>query len=119
MSRRVSRYVPPSPFAPLPLGHIDPSRTRTPTCSRCGRDIVFVEMADTGKLMPCDTRMVPGDGSRSLAVRWPRGKAIVGRVVTKAPVETSGLEPHFGTCPCRPGTVAISDARPTQPSLFD
>ena len=78
---RPSRYAPPGKYAPQA---IDPRRTSTPECSRCRRPMLFVEMADTGKLMPCDTEMLPGDGERSLVVRWERGRKVVGRVVAIA-----------------------------------
>lgn len=114
MSR--STYTAPGPYAPPP---IDPAKTRVPTCSKCGRDLVFVVMHDTGKRMPCDPGMQPGDGKKTLVVRWERGRDVVGRVMAKAPETATGLEPHFGTCPCRPRTVALPDPRPIQPSLFD
>ena len=110
-----ARYAPPGKFAPE---RIEPTRTRRPECDKCGREIVFVEMWDTGKLMPCDPEMRPGDGKRSLVVRWERGKKVVGRVVARASEETTGLEPHFGTCPCRPRKVAVPDREPHQPDLF-
>lgn len=110
------RYAAPGRFAPAP---IDPSRTRVPTCSKCGRDLVFVVMHDTGKRMPCDPGMRPGDGRTTLVVRWERGRDVVGRVVAQAPPSLSGLTPHWGTCPCRPRTVAVPDSAPVQPSLFD
>lgn len=104
----------PAPFAPP---GVDPRRTRKPECRQCGREIVFVEMCDTGKLVPCDPAMTSGDGRRTLVVRWPRGKKVVGRVVARAHETVTGLEPHFGTCPCRPRKVAAPDT-PTQGSLF-
>ena len=108
------RRFDPAPFAPP---GVDPIRTRQPECEACGREIVFVEMADTGKRVPCDTQMLAGDGRRSLVVRWPRGKRVVGRVISKAHETVTGLEPHFGTCPCRPRKVVVPDV-PTQGSLF-
>lgn len=103
----------PSQFAP---SAVDETRTRQPECRLCGRPIVFVEMWDTGKLMPCDPGMKPGDGRRHLVVRWPRGRKTVGRVVARAAEDVTGLEPHFGTCPCRPRKVAVEAA--AEPDLF-
>ena len=106
MSRDVHRYSAPSKYAPLPLGHIDPRRTSTPTCSRCGRDLVFVRMEDRpdgtpGGLMPCDAAQVYADGRRQLVVRFERGKDVLGRLVQRAPEDALGLTPHWGTCPKR------------------
>lgn len=113
MSWQPDRRFTPAPFAPP---GVDPIRTRQPECRTCGRPIVFVEMWDTAKLVPCDPGMMAGDGHRSLVVRWPRGKATVGRVVAKAGETVTGLEPHFGTCPCRPRKVVVPDV-PTQLGL--
>ena len=114
MSWQPDRRFEPAPFAPP---GVDPVRTRQPECAKCGRPIVFVEMHDTGKRMPCDPGQLAGDGVRTLVQRWPRGKAIVGRVVARAGESVVGLEPHWGTCPCRPRAVAVPDT-PTQGDLF-
>ena len=104
----------PAPFAPPT---VDPFRTRKPTCSKCGRRIVFVEM-ETGKRMPCDPATLAGDGVRTLVVRHQVGDKILGRVIRRADGGYIGLEPHFGTCPCRPRKVRVPDV-PTQGDLFD
>lgn len=98
----------PAPFAPPA---VDPSRTRKPRCRHCDQDITYVEMADSGKLMPCDPQMLAGDGRRSLVVRWQKGRKIVGRVIARAGEEVTGLEPHFGTCPVRERARAIERAQ--------
>lgn len=115
MSRDVHRYAPPGKYAPQP---IDPMRTSTPECSKCGRPILFVEMQGTGKRMPCDPTQVYGDGYRTLVVREEVGRKMLGRVVAKAPTSMLGLTPHFGSCPCRPRKVATVDPRPAQGDLF-
>lgn len=114
MSFERDRRFDPAPFAPP---GVDPLRTRQPECAKCGRTIVFVEMAETLKRMPCDPGMMPGDGRRTLVVREQVGRKLLGRVVAKAPETTTGLEPHWGTCPCRPRKVVI----PTEqaPDLFN
>ena len=104
-----------APFAPP---DVDPRRTHQPTCRLCGRDIVYVEMADTGKLYPCDPGTVAGDGRRQLVVRGQRGRKVVGKVVPRAPDTVIGLRPHWATCPCRKRSVSRPDA-PVQASLFD
>jgi hypothetical protein len=103
-----ARYAPGSAtYAPT---SIDPARTRRAECETCGRPLVFVRM-QSGALMPCDPGMQPGDGRRHLVVRDAR---LIGRLVPRAPEELSGLEPHFGTCPCRPRKIASGS-----PTLFD
>lgn len=104
----------PAPFAPPA---VDPARTRTPRCRHCDADVVFVEMDATGKLMPCDPEMLNGDGRRSLVVRWPKGRRLVGRVIAKAPEDVVGLEPHWGTCANRPGAAAPETASATAAHL--
>lgn len=74
-------------------------------------------MADTGKMMPCDPTQMAGDGIRTLVVRETVGKKILGRVIPKADGGFIGMEPHWGTCPCRPRKVVVPDV-PTQGSLF-
>ena len=116
MSRRRrphDRRFDPAPFAP---SEVDPVRTRRPECRTCGRPIVFVKTA-TGKRMPCDPTQTAGDGVRTLVVREVVGKRVVGRVVPKAGGDLVGLEPHWGTCPCRPRRVVVPDV-PRQGSLF-
>lgn len=104
----------PAPFAPPT---VDPARTRRPECRHCHAPIVYVEMAATGKLMPCDTAQRYGDGERSLVIRFPRGgpgrrgQQIVGRVVVKAGDDVLGLEPHWGTCPVQIRKRALDAAR--------
>lgn len=98
----------PAPFAPPT---VDPYRTRKPRCRHCDQEIVYVTMDPSGKLMPCDSAMVNGDGRRSLVVRYPKGRSIVGRVIAKAGEDVVGLEPHFGTCPVRERARAIEKAR--------
>lgn len=103
----MNRYVPGSQFAPP---SVPPDQTRPkPECAKCGREIVFIEMDATGKLMPCDPVQVYGDGRRSLVVRFERGKQIVGRVIVKATEDVFGFEPHWGTCPCRPRKVVVPE----------
>ncbi len=98
----------PAPFAPPT---VDPIRTRKPECRHCGEEIAYVEMADSGKLMPCDPVMLNGDGRRSLVVRFTRRKKVVGRVVAKAPEDVVGLEPHWGTCPVLARARRVETAR--------
>ena len=99
-----------SRFAPESL---PPERMRRTQCQTCGRSLVFVTM-ETGGTMPCDPVQVYGDGRRHLVVRLARHGTTVGRLVPKASPETLGLEPHFGTCPCRPRKVRVA-----APTLFD
>lgn len=106
----MNRYHFNARFAPAPL---PPEQTRPkPTCSRCGREIVYVEMEKSAKLMPCDTAQRYGDGTRHLVVRYPKGRRIVGRVVTYAGEDVLGLEPHWGTCPARPGLLQRVEGGP-------
>ena len=103
----MTRYAPGSPFAPP---SVPPEQLRRSTCAKCGRPLVFVRMA-TGSTMPCDPGMTAGDGRRHLVVRDAQ---LVGRLVHRAGEDVTGLEPHFGTCPCRPRKIAS-----VQPTLFD
>lgn len=110
----MNRYVPGSSlYAPESL---PPERTRRSTCKKCGRPLVFVQM-DTGGTMPCDPTQVYGDGQRHLVVRDVK---LVGHLVSAAGPNVLGLEPHWGTCPCRPRKVSVPIGRvPAQPTLFD
>lgn len=107
MSYRPDRRFGPAPFAPPA---VDPARTRQSECRTCGRRLVFVQMA-TGGTMPCDPVQVYGDGRRTLVVRDAQ---LVGHLVTAAGPDVFGLEPHWGTCPCRTRKVRIP-----VPTLFD
>lgn len=101
----MSRFSPPQ---------IDPYRTSKATCEKCGRPLMFVLM-DTGRRMPCDPKQVYGDGRRHLVERVTLASgAVVGVLRPKAPEAVLGLEPHWGTCPCRKRKVAN-----VAPTLFD
>lgn len=71
-------------------------RMREAACERCGRRIIFVAMAKSGRLMPCDPAWAYGDGRRTLIVQ---DEEMRGHVVTRAPEAVRGREAHWGTCP--------------------
>ena len=48
-------------------------------CGQCGAEVVWVVMAQTGKRMPCDPKLL--------------------RVVSADGIVYSGRESHFATCP--------------------
>ena len=105
----MNRYAP--GFAPPSL---PPERTRkNPTCARCERPIVYVEMEKTGKLMPCDPVQIYGDGRRHLITRVLKGNRLLGRMVPRAPESVLGFEPHWGTCPNRAARKGEASAAPS------
>lgn len=94
-----SRFAPPAPEA---AG----MSTRSPRCSDCSAEIVFLPMIDkhgkpTGNRMPCDPTLLHGDGRRHLVVRIDVGGQIYGQLKLRAPEGVHGFEPHHGTCPVR------------------
>ncbi|MEO1477767.1 MAG: hypothetical protein AAFV01_04240 [Bacteroidota bacterium] len=80
---------PATPFQPRP---------HAPVCQACGKRIIWVTTEKNLKQMPVDADWEYGDGHRTLMVPTEAG---LWRAVAKAPDNTLGREPHFGTCPNR------------------
>ena len=69
-------------------------RKSRPKCRQCGREIVFVASAKSGRKIPCDPPLDYGDGKKTLVT-------LRGEMIPKAGPHVLGREPHFGTCPAR------------------
>jgi hypothetical protein len=80
-----SKYAPPEPGAAA-MG------TRTPRCKDCRQKLVYIEMAETGKRMPCDPDQRHGDGQRHLVVRFEMNDHVYGRLVPRASASRGGLK---------------------------
>lgn len=82
-------------------------------CRWCGAPVVFVRMADTGRMMPCN----PGPDDRANVARSRINHG--GRVVTAAdpldPDTEVGLLAHWATCTAE-GAVAARAKPKTEPA---
>ena len=91
-------------------------------CRECGASIVFVRMADTGKLMPCN----PGPDAERGNVACVKSGALYinGYVITDNQPLADGFTPllaHWATCAKkgrRKPAATPTTEQPAGPSLF-
>ena len=90
------------------------------TCRECGAPIVFVRMAETGRIMPCN----PGPDDRANVAHSRANPHHGGRVITDDapldPATEAALLAHWATC-TSPDAVRRRERKTperTQPGLF-